>query len=127
VLICALIKGWRMRPTAGWRYFTSAAAVTAVFLSEPQVWFPHTNNRELGWAWWEQIIGSAYVWVGLVALCAFAFRPGHPSDAPPGPGSGPALETRPRADQPEADPKDEAEMERLTKEASAGVGTVRRC
>ena len=127
VLICALIKGWRMRPAAGWRYFAIASAVTAVFLSAPQVWFPHTDYRELGWAWWEQIIGSAYVWVALVALCVFAFRPGRPTNASPDPKSGPAIETRPRADQPEADPRHEAAMERLTDEASARAGGSRHC
>ena len=75
VLVCALIKGWRMRHTRGWRYFGIATAVTVVFLSEPQIWFPHTDNRELGWAWWEQIVGSAYVWVALVTLLVIAFRP----------------------------------------------------
>jgi alpha-1,2-mannosyltransferase len=127
VLICALVKGWRMRPKAGWRYFAIASAVAAVFLSAPQVWFPHTDYRELGWAWWEQIIGSAYVWVALVALCIVAFRPGRPSDADLNPKSGPAIETRPRADQPEADPKHEAAMERLTDEASARAGGSRHC
>ena len=76
VLVCALVKGWRLRRSgAGSRYFWSAAAVTAVFLSEPQVWFPHTMQRELGWAWWEQIIGSSYVWVAVVTLLVYALRP----------------------------------------------------
>ena len=126
VLVCALIKGWRLRPAQGWRYFAIAAAVTAVFLSEPQIWFPHTENRELGWAWWEQIIGSAYVWVALVALIIFAFRPGRPAETGSGPKPGPAIEPRPRADQPEADPQHQAAMEKLTKEASAGAGAARR-
>jgi alpha-1,2-mannosyltransferase len=79
VLVCALIKGWRMRRdgnSAG--YFWRAAAVTAVFLAEPQVWFPHTNDLEQGWALWEQVIGSAYVWVALVTLLFYAFRPQPP-------------------------------------------------
>jgi alpha-1,2-mannosyltransferase len=75
VLVCALIKGWRQRRTVGPRYFRIAAAVTAVFLSEPQVWFPHTDDLERGWALWEQIIGSAYVWVAVVALILYAFLP----------------------------------------------------
>lgn len=101
VLVCALVKGWRMRPTRGWRYFGGAAAVTAVFLSEPQIWFPHTDNRELGWAWWEQIIGSAYVWVALVTLLVIAFRPPRPVEAPGAPEPGPAVESRALSDQPE--------------------------
>ncbi|MBR7829678.1 DUF2029 domain-containing protein [Actinospica sp. MGRD01-02] len=126
VLVCALVKGWRLRPTQGWRYFAGAAAVTAVFLAEPQVWFPHQNNLELGWGWWEQIIGSAYVWVAVVTLFVFALRPAPP--VPPGaqPG-GNAVEPRPRADQPAADAGDQAAMERLTKEAAAAAGILRRC
>jgi alpha-1,2-mannosyltransferase len=72
VLVCALVKGWRLRRT-GSRYFWTAVFATAVFLSEPQVWFPHTQNRENGWALWEQLVGSAYVWVGLVTLLIYAY------------------------------------------------------
>jgi alpha-1,2-mannosyltransferase len=126
VLMCALIKGWRLRPTQGWRYFAGAAAVTAVFLSEPQMWFPHQDNLELGWGWWEQIIGSSYVWVAVATLLIFALRPAGPPQAG-GAGAGNAVEPRPRADQPAADAGDQAAMERLTKEASAGVGILRRC
>lgn len=82
VLICALVKGRRLRLAGlGRRYLLGAAAVTAVFLAEPQVWFPHTMRRELGWAWWEQIIGSAYVWVAVVALLLYALRPLPPPGA----------------------------------------------
>jgi alpha-1,2-mannosyltransferase len=83
ILICALVKGWRMRRALlGSRYFWSAAAVTAVFLSEPQVWFPHTNSLELGWGWWEQVIGSAYVWVAVVTLIVYAIHPMGPPTVP---------------------------------------------
>ena len=86
VLLCALVRGRRMwRAGAGKRYFWIAAAVAGVFLAEPQVWFPHTMNREYGWALWEQIIGSAYVWVAVVALLLVAFRrePAAPATAQP--------------------------------------------
>ncbi|HET9167780.1 MAG TPA: glycosyltransferase 87 family protein [Actinospica sp.] len=126
VLMCALVKGWRLRPSQGWRYFAAAAAVTAVFLAEPQLWFPHQNNLELGWGWWEQIIGSAYVWVAVVTLLVFALRPAAPA-RPGATGAGTAEEPRPRADQPRTDARDQAAMERLTKEASAGAGVPRRC
>ena len=125
ILVCALIKGWRLRPTQGWSYFAIACAVTAVFISEPQVWFPHANGLEEGWAFWEQIIGSSYVWVGLATLCIFAFRRTRPVAEPLDPKQGPAVESLPRADQPEADPRDEAAMERLTNEASASAGARR--
>ncbi|HTJ67706.1 MAG TPA: glycosyltransferase 87 family protein [Actinospica sp.] len=125
VLVCALVKGWRLRPAQGWRYFAGAAAVTAIFLSEPQMWFPHQDNLELGWGWWEQIIGSAYVWVGLTTLLIFALRPARPAAGGERPGS--AVEPRPRADQPRTDAGDQAAMESLTKEASAGAGILRSC
>jgi alpha-1,2-mannosyltransferase len=127
VLVCALVKGWRLRPTQGWRYFATAAAVAAVFFAEPQIWFPHQDNLELGWGWWEQIIGSAYVWVGLATLLVLALRPSRPAIRTGGQDAGPALETRPRPDQPRADARDQAAMERLTKEASTAAGFPRRC
>ncbi|MGH3415086.1 MAG: glycosyltransferase 87 family protein [Actinocrinis sp.] len=43
-----------------------------LFISSPQWWFPGTNNREMRWAWWEQLIGSAYVWAALAVLIAMA-------------------------------------------------------
>jgi alpha-1,2-mannosyltransferase len=94
VLVCTLVQGWRVRHARGWRRFSIAAAVTAVFLSEPQVWFPHTLNRELGWAWWEQIIGSAYVWVALAALIVYAVLPvREAAQRPPGAGRAEELST----------------------------------
>jgi alpha-1,2-mannosyltransferase len=125
VLMCALIKGWRLRPTQGWRYFATALAVTSVFLAEPQLWFPHQNNLELGWGWWEQIIGSAYVWVAVVTLLIFALRPAGPAQTGGG-GNGSAEDPRQRADQPRTDARDQAAMESLTKEASASA-ILRRC
>jgi alpha-1,2-mannosyltransferase len=74
LLVCALLEGWRRRRTAGPRYLVVASIVTAVFLAAPQIWFPHGSNLELGWAWWEQIIGSAYVWVAITALAVYAIR-----------------------------------------------------
>ncbi len=75
VLMCALLKFWRRRTLEGTRPLLIAGLVTVVFLAAPQIWFPHSNDRELGWALWEQVIGSAYVWVGLVTLglCAFGY------------------------------------------------------
>jgi alpha-1,2-mannosyltransferase len=74
VLLCALLKFWRRRALAGTRPLLIAGLVTAVFLAAPQIWFPHSDNRELGWAWWEQIIGSAYVWVGIATLALCTLR-----------------------------------------------------
>jgi alpha-1,2-mannosyltransferase len=85
LLVCALLEGWRRRRTTGPRYLIVAALVTAVFLAAPQIWFPHSDNRELGWGWWEQIIGSAYVWVAITALALCALRRRGPGPATRGP------------------------------------------
>jgi alpha-1,2-mannosyltransferase len=83
VLLCALVRGRRLwRQGAGAKYFWITVAVSAVYLSEPQVWFPHTMNREYGWALWEQAIGSAYVWVGVVTVFLVAFGKNLPPQAP---------------------------------------------
>ncbi|WP_157436566.1 glycosyltransferase 87 family protein [Actinospica robiniae] len=83
VLLCALVRGRRLwRWGAGSKYFWITAAVAAVYLSEPQVWFPHTLNREYGWALWEQAIGSAYVWVGVAAVFLVAFGKNPPPAVP---------------------------------------------
>jgi alpha-1,2-mannosyltransferase len=65
VLLTAVVYGHRIRDrrALAWSY-----AGVVLFLASPQWWFPHTQNREYGWAWWEQIIGSTYVWIGLGAL-----------------------------------------------------------
>ncbi|MBR7828220.1 DUF2029 domain-containing protein [Actinospica sp. MGRD01-02] len=74
VLVCALVRGWRLRASSGLRYLLVTACVTAVFLAEPQIWFPHSGNRELGWALWEQVVGSSYVWVAITILAFYAVR-----------------------------------------------------
>ncbi len=53
------------------------AAITVMFMVGPQWVLPHNADRELGWSWWEQIIGSSYVLVTFAALviAAIAYRP----------------------------------------------------
>ena len=55
------------------RLLVWSCAGIALFVSAPQFWFPHTNGRELHWAWWEQVIGSAYVWVAVAAIAVTAY------------------------------------------------------
>lgn len=82
ILLCALVRGRRLwRQGGGARYFWITVAIAAVYLSEPQVWFPHTENREYGWALWEQAIGSAYVWVGVVTVLLVALGKTPPPQA----------------------------------------------
>jgi alpha-1,2-mannosyltransferase len=100
VLLCALVRGRRLwRAGAGAKYFWITVAVSAVYLSEPQIWFPHTMNREYGWSLWEQFVGSAYVWVAVVALFFMALR-GMPTPSPAVP---PLLEAPPQPDPAEAE------------------------
>jgi alpha-1,2-mannosyltransferase len=54
----------------------AALAGLAVFAAGPQWWFPHTENRELHWAAWEQVIGGSYVILAAVILLISACR--HP-------------------------------------------------
>ncbi|MBF6272120.1 DUF2029 domain-containing protein [Nocardia nova] len=53
------------------------AAITVLFMVGPQWVLPHNADRELRWAWWQQIIGSSYVLVTFAALviAAIAYRP----------------------------------------------------
>ena len=45
-----------------------AAVGLAVFAASPQWWFPSGGNRELGWAVWQQAVGSSYVILAAVVL-----------------------------------------------------------
>ena len=65
VLLTAVLAAHRRgdRRMLAWSY-----AGLVLFLASPQWWFPHTQNREYGWGWWEQILGSSYVWAALGAL-----------------------------------------------------------
>jgi alpha-1,2-mannosyltransferase len=98
VLLTAVVYGHRIRDR---RVLALSYTGLVLFLASPQWWFPHTQNREYGWAWWEQIIGSAYVWIGLGALIYVAsplFRkhlepepnaPASLDNAPPAPARAP--------------------------------------
>lgn len=55
----------------------AVAAGTVLFLIGPQWLLPHSDDLELGWAWWQQIIGSSYV-IGTFAVFVIAvatYRP----------------------------------------------------
>ena len=58
-----------------------AAAGVAVFAAAPQWWFPSGGGRELGWAFWQQAVGSSYVLLAAVVLLLSAVWPPN-SDAP---------------------------------------------
>ncbi|HEY5018138.1 MAG TPA: hypothetical protein VII59_15325, partial [Streptosporangiaceae bacterium] len=51
----------------------------------PQWWFPSGGGRELGWAVWQQAVGSSYVILAAAVLLLSAVRPltGGQRPAPP--------------------------------------------
>jgi alpha-1,2-mannosyltransferase len=70
VLLTAVLSMYR---AGNRRMLAWSCAGVALFVAAPQFWFPHTNGKELRWAWWEQVIGSAYVWVAIAALVVVAY------------------------------------------------------
>ncbi|MGY0502975.1 glycosyltransferase 87 family protein [Nocardia sp. FBN12] len=60
------------------RAFTTLVALfTVMFIIGPQWVLPHSGDKELAWAWWQQIIGSSYVWAtfAVIAYAAITYRP----------------------------------------------------
>jgi alpha-1,2-mannosyltransferase len=70
VLLTAVVSAYR---AGNRRMLAWSCAGIALFVSAPQFWFPHTESRELRWGLWEQVIGSAYVWVAVGALVVVAY------------------------------------------------------
>lgn len=79
VLFTAAIASYRARDR---RALTLSCAGLLLFVVSPQWWFPATENRELHWGLWEQLIGSTYVWAALAVLIAAAL--GHAPKIVPG-------------------------------------------
>ncbi|WP_245720050.1 glycosyltransferase 87 family protein [Nocardia uniformis] len=71
----AIARGRRSR----W-FIGTVALVTVMFFVGPQWVLPHDRDRELGWSWWEQIIGSSYVLVTF-AIFVVAVVTYHPARA----------------------------------------------
>jgi hypothetical protein len=38
---------------------------------------PHDHSRELGWAWWQHILGNSYLFAALLLVGWSATRAGH--------------------------------------------------
>ncbi|WP_083873908.1 glycosyltransferase 87 family protein [Nocardia paucivorans] len=53
------------------------AVLAIMFLIGPQWVLPHQEDQELGWALWQQLLGSSYVLVafGALVVAAFTYRP----------------------------------------------------
>ncbi|MCP2092390.1 MULTISPECIES: glycosyltransferase 87 family protein [Actinosynnema] len=57
------------RSTARW----VVVGLGAVFLAGAQWRLPNGGDRELGWAWWQHLVGSGYAWCAVAALAWLAF------------------------------------------------------
>jgi alpha-1,2-mannosyltransferase len=82
------VLGWRTR---AWPAIALTLSGLLLVYLGPQWWFPANNDREMHWAIWQQIIGSAYVYYGIVLLITAAvmrYRPGRAA-----PTGAPAIET----------------------------------
>jgi alpha-1,2-mannosyltransferase len=69
------VLGWRTR---AWPAITLTLSGMLLVYLGPQWWFPANDDRELHWALWQQIVGSAYVYYGIVVLSTAAlmrYRP----------------------------------------------------
>ncbi|MEV4129152.1 glycosyltransferase 87 family protein [Nocardia sp. NPDC049707] len=58
-------------------FIGTVAAGTVLFMVGPQWLLPHSKDLELGWAWWQQLIGSSYVLVTLAVfvVAVVTYRP----------------------------------------------------
>ncbi|MEV0335883.1 glycosyltransferase 87 family protein [Nocardia sp. NPDC050717] len=73
-LVVAVDQATRRRS----RGFTTLVGVfTVLFIIGPQWVLPHSGGKELAWAWWQQIIGSTYVWAtfAVIVYAVITYRP----------------------------------------------------
>jgi alpha-1,2-mannosyltransferase len=60
------------------KFWAFAVPGVLIFLIGPHWLFPNDNDVERNWAWWQQVIGNAYVWFGLAVVVALAVRRARP-------------------------------------------------
>jgi alpha-1,2-mannosyltransferase len=70
------VLAWRTR---AWPAITLTLVGMLLIYLGPQWWFPANDDRELHWALWQQIIGSSYVYYGVVLLITAALMRYRPS------------------------------------------------
>lgn len=58
----------------GWAWLAGVGVL--VFLATPQWWFPHNDDRELGWGPVAHVLGNAYLWWALAFLVLAGLRAG---------------------------------------------------
>ncbi|MFI6042960.1 glycosyltransferase 87 family protein [Nocardia sp. NPDC051321] len=71
----AIVRGRRSPLFLG-----SVGLLTVMFIIGPQWLLPHSEDKELGWAWWQQLIGSSYV-LATLAVFVVAVATYHPVTA----------------------------------------------
>ncbi|MFD3595911.1 glycosyltransferase 87 family protein [Nocardia sp. NPDC058640] len=73
-LVVAVSLADRRRSPA---FTTVVALFTVMFIIGPQWLLPHSKDQELAWAWWQQIIGSSYVWTtfAVIVFAVITYRP----------------------------------------------------
>jgi alpha-1,2-mannosyltransferase len=78
------VLAWR---TKAWPAIALTLSGVLLIYLGPQWWFPANDDRELHWAIWQQILGSAYVFYGailLITATVMRYRPSRfePAGAP---------------------------------------------
>lgn len=74
-VVVVLVWAWRCLPHwTGWALAGFAVAGAAVYLLAPHLWFPRPPQQNPNWSWWQQLVGSAYLWwaFGLLLVAWFA-------------------------------------------------------
>ncbi|MFD3507313.1 glycosyltransferase 87 family protein [Nocardia sp. NPDC058666] len=73
-LVVAVSLADRRRSPA---FTTVVALFTVMFIIGPQWLLPHSKDQELAWTWWQQIIGSSYVWTtfAVIVFAVITYRP----------------------------------------------------
>ncbi len=69
-------EGRAHTPRGRW-FLATVSGATVLFLIGPHWLLPHSKDRELDWAWWQQIIGSSYVLVtfAVFVVAVVTYRP----------------------------------------------------
>ncbi|MGB3301897.1 glycosyltransferase 87 family protein [Gordonia sp. (in: high G+C Gram-positive bacteria)] len=58
----------------GWRLLAATLLATVLFMLAPHWLLPVGHDAELSWTWWQQLIGSSYVWFTFAILAIGAVR-----------------------------------------------------
>lgn len=76
LVLFRVARGGRLRAAV-------SAGIVLVFVVGAHAYLPQTHGAELRWVWWQHLIGSSYVVVGLALLGYLAVRPLTPVDSSP--------------------------------------------